>query len=97
MTGAREPDLFMQVIHEKNLRQEPLTHIEIELLRQRRSGERFEEQFETLNKNVGELVEIWRAASGTLRFIKLVGVIAGVIAAVLGALKLGSSVEFKGP
>lgn len=89
MNGAsREPDLFMQVIHEKNSTGVALSHVEIEILRQRRSDDQTRAEITALLIEVKALVKVWDAANGFLAVVKTVGKLAVAIGAVIALVKL---------
>lgn len=75
-------DVFMQTIIDKQRAGEPLTHVEIELVRRRG----FEEE---LRRDIHELLEAWRAATGTLKFLKFISTWGAIIGGLWALFKTG--------
>lgn len=77
-------DVFMQHILRKQYEGEALTPVEMELVRHR--------EFEVeLRNDIRELLEAWRAATGTLRFVKFVAKLAATVGGAWALFRYGGN------
>lgn len=92
MTLPDGDDVFQQVIARKLAEGRHLSHIEQELLRQRRAQEDLEAtllaEIRACTESVEGLVRAWQTASGVVRFVKVLSILAGAATAVWGLLVL---------
>lgn len=82
-----DDDVFMQHILEKQREGKALTHFEIELVRLRG----VEGKVDALRSDIHELLEAWRTATGTLRFVKFVVKLATLVGGAVALFRYGGN------